>query len=111
LKLIFLATKLLINILVDENLYCISLQLQSNQLGFIIEQLEILRSWSINDLKRFITKVGKALKEARSNLIYLDIVRENCKAFLEPNKVHDFLPKIIHIIRYVWNESSYYNVS
>ncbi|XP_011494445.1 PREDICTED: dynein-1-beta heavy chain, flagellar inner arm I1 complex [Ceratosolen solmsi marchali] len=94
-----------------EILSCISIQLKNQQIVLIIEQLRNLRLWCINDFQTVVAKVGKALNDAVSNLIYLEIVLENCQIFTQPSQIYDCMPRILHIIRYIWNESSHYNVS
>ena len=75
----------------------------------IIKQLRRIKSTSINDLKVLVTRVKEALEQAKSNLSYLDIVLENCKGLAEPKLVDDCMPKILHVVRFVWTESTYYN--
>lgn len=93
----------------DENLACISRQLKQDRLLRIVKQLKKVRSSSIRDLKLLVSRVKSTLEETKSNLGYLDLVLQSCKSFDNLNQIQECLPRILHIIRFVWASSPYYN--
>ncbi|XP_015609571.1 dynein-1-beta heavy chain, flagellar inner arm I1 complex isoform X2 [Cephus cinctus] len=109
-----------INSIIDEfafwndrhgNLSCLHSQLINENVLFIVKKLENVRSASVRQFASLTEKVQMGIKEAASNIIYLNTLTELCEKLKAPESVKPFITEILFLIQFIWTDSPFYNTS
>lgn len=80
----------------------------------ILDVLKKSQSVHIKGIDFLISECQAKMEEAKSNIKYLKLFVEPCKAFdqeADPLEVPSHIPKIVHIFRYIWLNSPHYNTN
>ncbi|XP_055836500.1 dynein axonemal heavy chain 2 isoform X2 [Episyrphus balteatus] len=95
-----------------EVLQCLSIQLHSDDIQNVVQILRIAQSVYIKQMEELIQECDSELIESKSNVKYLQLLvkpsqmLENAKS---PAEIPTMLPRFIHLIRFIWLNSEYYN--
>ncbi|KAL7300513.1 hypothetical protein TKK_0006512 [Trichogramma kaykai] len=92
-----------------ENLSCLLRQLRGAGVRKTTRLLRRIRSTCIDDLRCLRRRCKLALAETEDNLAYLDALLKHCTTLDDPGRLLASLATILHIVRFVWTESSYYS--
>ncbi|XP_055375876.1 dynein axonemal heavy chain 2 [Condylostylus longicornis] len=88
------------------------LQLVNKDLQKIIDVLKKVQSVYVKQLDQLMNDVKNEMDISKSNIKYLQLIVKPCKELEKienPSKIPPNLSKIIHIFRYIWLYSDYYN--
>ncbi|XP_017772767.1 PREDICTED: dynein-1-beta heavy chain, flagellar inner arm I1 complex [Nicrophorus vespilloides] len=95
-----------------ENLTGVGQQLTSKKLKHTTEILVSVQSLYVKQFLSVADEISGKLEEAKSNIEYLQIIRDPCGALNNvesPDKIPETIPPILTLIRYIWLNSKYYN--
>lgn len=98
----------------DENLSGLSYQLQNPQLKHICDILVIVQSLHVRQFLTLIEEVERNLKEAKSNIEYLQVYEKLCDDLSRvktPAEIPDKIPAILQAYRFIWLHSPFYGTS
>ncbi|XP_030382586.1 dynein heavy chain 2, axonemal, partial [Scaptodrosophila lebanonensis] len=101
-------------ILKFEVLQGLNTQLSQVDIQRIIKVLRNTHSVYIKQIDELILDCRHEMEEAMSNIKFLHILIEPCRRIDNadnPTSLTELIPRIIHIIRYIWLNSEYYNRS
>ena len=96
----------------DENLSGLNYQLTNESLKHICNILRAVQSTYVHQFLILADEIERNLKESKSNIEYLGVLKEPCAELAKienPNEMRSKLVHILHIIRYIWMNSPYYN--
>ncbi|XP_050498494.1 dynein axonemal heavy chain 2 [Diabrotica virgifera virgifera] len=95
-----------------ENLLGLNYQLNDEGIQHICNILQSVQSTYVRQFKTFEEEIVKCIEESKSNIEYLNVLVEPCDELAQtknPEEFADKLPKIFHLIRFIWLKSPYYN--
>lgn len=78
----------------------------------ILNLLKRTQSVHIKGIDFLITECQAKMEEAKSNIKYLKLFVDACKGLdtcEHPLEIPPLIPKIVHVFRYIWLNSKYYN--
>ncbi|KAI4471763.1 dynein heavy chain [Holotrichia oblita] len=95
-----------------ENLSGLNYQLTNKNLRHICDILASVQSIYVKQFMTLAEEINKNLIEVKSNIEYLQILKEPCTELRQIHSPEDIPPKlsrILNMIRYIWEHSPYYN--
>nr|XP_015838947.1 PREDICTED: dynein heavy chain 2, axonemal [Tribolium castaneum] len=95
-----------------ENLSGLNYQLTNESLKHICNILIAVQSTYVHQFLILADEIERNVKESMSNIEYLAVLRKPCTELSEienPNEMHTKLAEILHLIRFIWMNSPYYN--
>lgn len=98
----------------DESLLAVRYQANHKDFLRIVNILRKNQSVFVKPLEEFIVLIEKEIEQTINNIGYLKLLIEPCKEISDAQSPADIpmkLAKVIHIIRYIWLNSKYYNSS
>lgn len=84
-------------------------QLLNTEVRLIVDILKNLHSPSANELEKTTVYIDTGLKEASSNLMYLNILLRFCKNLKVPEDVENSVTEALLLILFIWTESPFYS--
>lgn len=96
------------------NLSCLHDQLSSMEIQSILRHLKNVRSPSVDFFQLLTLQLREGLKQAASNITYLNVLSEACNDLTcpdGPDEMEKPMMKILFLILFIWTESSFYNMS
>lgn len=86
-------------------------QLTNQSLKHICNILIAVQSTYVHQFLILADEIERNVKESMSNIEYLAVLRKPCTELNEtdPQDMNDKLPEILHLIRFIWMNSPYYN--
>lgn len=98
----------------DENLSGLSFQLQNKHLKHICDILVVVQSLHVRQFLTLIEEVERNLKEAKSNIEYLQVYEKLCSELSQvesPAEIPERIPAILHAFRFIWLHSPFYSTN
>nr|CAD7395752.1 unnamed protein product [Timema poppensis] len=95
-----------------ENLAGVDFQLKNKHVKHICDILHMAQSTYIKQFVVLVEEIKECMKEAKSNIEFLQILNEPCaelETVNDPSEIHKYIPKILHLFRVIWLHSPYYN--
>ncbi|XP_030749874.1 dynein heavy chain 2, axonemal [Sitophilus oryzae] len=95
-----------------ENLLGLNYQLEYPGVKHICKLLSAVQSSYVKQFKLLGEEIIHNVEESKSNIEYLNVLVEPCKKLANikhPKDIPKILPKILHLIRFIWMNSPYYN--
>ncbi|CAG9862849.1 unnamed protein product [Phyllotreta striolata] len=95
-----------------ENLLGLDFQQKNEGILHICDILHSVQSTYVRQFKTFAGEIMKNIEESKSNIEYLNILVEPCQELYEVKdlkRIAGKIPKIMHLIRYIWLHSPFYN--
>lgn len=102
------------NELLDENLLGLDHQLDDKHIKHICKILSSVQSTYVRQFKGLTEEITRNIIEAKSNIQYLNVLVEPCEDLAATPSPKDFpekIPKILHLIRYIWLNNPCYNTT
>ncbi|XP_036148975.1 dynein-1-beta heavy chain, flagellar inner arm I1 complex isoform X2 [Monomorium pharaonis] len=93
------------------NLSCLHDQLSNMEVQSILHVLANIRSPSVDSFQFLTLKLHEGLKQAASNIMYLNILSDACNNLKCPDEMEEPMMKILFLILFIWTESPFYNIS
>ncbi|XP_018363273.1 PREDICTED: dynein-1-beta heavy chain, flagellar inner arm I1 complex-like [Trachymyrmex cornetzi] len=93
------------------NLCCLHDQLSNMEIQSMLHLLENVCSPSVDSFQLLTLQLCESLKQAASNIMYLNILSEACKNLKCPSEIEKPIMKILLLILFIWTESPFYNMS
>ncbi|XP_076236359.1 uncharacterized protein LOC143180489 [Calliopsis andreniformis] len=90
------------------NLKYLQVQIANSKIESIIETLKNVRSLNANKFQELAMNIKIGLKEASSNLKYLNVFFDFCKTLNVPDDVENSITEALFLILFIWMESSFY---
>ncbi|RZC39323.1 DHC N1 domain containing protein, partial [Asbolus verrucosus] len=97
-----------------ENLSGLNHQLTNKSLKHICDILIAVQSTYVHQFLVLADEIERNVKESMSNIEYLAVLKKPCSELSQienPNEVHEKLAEILHLIRFIWLNSPYYNTT
>ncbi|XP_063980868.1 uncharacterized protein LOC135164446 [Diachasmimorpha longicaudata] len=91
-----------------ENLSCLHHQLNDSSILTIVKALREADSSSVQQFHPLTTQVHELVAEASSNVMYLNLFVDSCVDFEVPNGIGAYAARILHQIRFVGSDSTFY---
>ncbi|XP_060528447.1 dynein axonemal heavy chain 2 isoform X3 [Cylas formicarius] len=95
-----------------KNLLGLDHQLDNVRIKHVCDILTAVQSTYVRQFKVLLEEILRNVNECKSNIEYLNVLVEPCQILAEtsdPVELAAQLPKILHLIRFVWINSPYYN--
>ncbi|KAF7269690.1 hypothetical protein GWI33_017275 [Rhynchophorus ferrugineus] len=97
-----------------ENLLGLNFQLEYPGVKYICDLLSAVQSSYVKQFRQLGEEIIHNIEESKSNIEYLNVLVEPCKELGDikhPKDIPKILPKILHLIRFIWLNSPYYNTN
>lgn len=96
----------------DENLNALLYQLKNPAVRHITKILVTTHSTFIHQFQILCDEIVQKIAEATSNIEYLQVIKQPCavlECVVDPDEISIYVPQIINLFRFIWQESPYYN--
>ncbi|KAK9890592.1 hypothetical protein WA026_011959 [Henosepilachna vigintioctopunctata] len=95
-----------------KNLRGLSFQLENKGLKQVCDVLTAVQSTYVRQFLVLVDEIKHNVEEAKSNIEFLQVLREPCMLMSDaedPTKIPEYIPPILHLVRFIWLNSPYYN--